>query len=257
MIALLSPAKTLQMSGEYPSVRCSKIRFPDESSALITLLKTKSPAQIAQLMGISAKLADLNYQRFQEYQWPHPKDKVFPALYAFRGDVYQSLNADTLQLPELEYAQEHLRLLSGLYGVLRPMDQIMAYRLEMGTRLKNPGGENLYDWWGDSVTHLLNKDLKKHTDPTVINLASAEYSKVVKPENLAGEWIQVDFKEEKSGQYKIVGLFAKRARGLMARWICDHKPQNAQALQKFNESGYQYRASLSNANHYVFTRSSS
>jgi cytoplasmic iron level regulating protein YaaA (DUF328/UPF0246 family) len=254
MIALLSPAKTLDMECDIPSVKTTSVRFKKETKVLAEILKTKSSDEIGKMMKLSQKLSDLNYERFQEYKQPHLKSKSQPAGYAFRGDVYLGLDIDTMSQNEVLYAQDNIRMLSGFYGLLRPLDEIMAYRLEMGTKLENPAGKNLYEFWGSAISTQINKDLKDHKDKTVINLASGEYSKAVKVDDLAGDFLQIDFKEQKGSEFVMRGFYAKKARGAMARWISQNQPQNPQDLQGFDSMDYKFNKKLSTIDKYVFTR---
>ncbi len=206
-------------------------------------------------MGISMKLADLNAGRWRAFSTPFTPDNARAALLAFRGDVYKGLDADSLDADALAFAQDHLRILSGLYGVLRPQDLIQPYRLEMGTKLATARGENLYTFWGDAITETLNRALAAQGDDVLVNLASKEYFSAVRPEKLAGRVVTPVFKERKGNTYKIVGLFAKRARGLMSRYIIDERLDDIEALKGFDAEGYAFEPSLSAADTWVFARS--
>jgi len=200
------------------------------------------------------KLADLNMQRFQKWRTPFTPANASPALLAFQGDVYQGLQSETLDMDDLAFAQRHLRILSGLYGVLRPLDLMQDYRLEMGTALANPHGRDLYAFWGDTITEALNRTLAEQGDDILINLASQEYFKAVRPEKLAGRIITPLFKERKAGGYKIVSLLAKRARGMMSRFIVDRRISDPEALKTFDVGGYRFNPELSSEHQWSFTR---
>ncbi|MCH2547285.1 MAG: peroxide stress protein YaaA [Alphaproteobacteria bacterium] len=256
MLVLLSPSKTQDFSAS------SKIAFPtqpvllDESVRLVKELKGLSSAEIGKLMHISEKLADLNHGRFKEFTTPFTTDNAKPAALAFKGDVYDGLDADSLSLEALEFSQHSLRILSGLYGVLRPKDLIQAYRLEMKTPLKNPRGKDLYDFWGERITDVLNAHLKQEQTEYVINLASQEYFKAIKPKKLQGRLITVHFKERKDGALKVVAIFAKRARGMMARHIVENSIRNLDGITRFTQDGYSFDPEASNDEEFVFARDS-
>jgi cytoplasmic iron level regulating protein YaaA (DUF328/UPF0246 family) len=205
-------------------------------------------------MSISDDLAQLNYERNQAWKVPDLADCVSkPAIYLFKGDVYQGLDAPTLDANGVSYAQKHLRILSGLYGLLRPLDLTRPYRLEMGTKLVNPKGKDLYAFWGDQITQLVNTEIAQAGKP-LINLASNEYFKAIKPKRLNAEIITPVFKDMKGGQYKIVSFYAKKARGMMVRYAIDHKVEDAEDLKFFDYGGYQFRPELSSQTHWVYTR---
>lgn len=206
------------------------------------------------LMGISENLADLNYQRFQHFSRPFDRSNAKPAIFAFRGDTYVGLDADTMKDADIDWAEDHFRMLSGLYGLLKPRDLMQPYRLEMGTRLENPRGKDLYAFWGDKIAKEINKLTEGHKDRSLINLASNEYFKSVKTKLLDGPVITPVFKEVKGGAAKVVGFSAKRARGMMARYMIDNRLENPQDLKKFNVDGYCYQDDLSNETEWVFTR---
>ena len=213
-----------------------------------------SPQQLSTLMHISDKLAGLNAARFAQWQLPFTAENAKAALFAFNGDVYQGLDAASLTTDDVHYAQQHLRILSGLYGVLKPLDLMQAYRLEMGTALANPRGANLYQFWGNIVTEQLNQQLETLNSPVLLDLASQEYFKVVKPKLLARPVLGVQFKDFKNGDYKIISFFAKKARGLMARYVIQQRIDQVDALKDFNLAGYQFSASHSSAQQLVFLR---
>lgn len=253
MIAILSPAKNLDFDSaiEYPVA--TKPDFIKNSQELIDVLKTKKSAEIGKLMDISEKLADLNFDRYQNWNIKHSEKNARPAAFAFNGDAYQGLKAETLSADDLLYAQNHLRILSGLYGILRPLDLIQPHRLEMGTSLVNPKGKNLYEFWGNQITDTLNKSLKKSGN-TLVNVASNEYFKVLNPKAIDARIITCHFKEYKNGEYKTIMTFAKKARGMMARYIITNRIENAEDLKGFNEEKYRFQESLSSENEWTFTR---
>lgn len=245
MLAILSPAKTLLE--EKSAVRTTAPRFEHETQELLEILREQSPENLAKLMGISEELAEKNYQRFQKFSTA----KAYPALYLFRGDVYRGLDADTLSPDEIQYLKKHLRILSGLYGLLRPLDRIKPYRLEMGTRLLNGRGKNLYAFWGDEIQKQLEKEA---SDGILINLASQEYSKVIRRDTTALTVYDVDFRELREGEFKMISFFAKHARGEMARFMAANKVRTVEELKHFNLSGYQFHQGLSQDHKLVFTR---
>lgn len=250
---IISPAKSLDMQSECPSSATTEARLLDDSQILIDQLQEFNPEQIKQLMGVSEKLSELNYQRFQA--WVKKNASVqCPALFAFRGDVYQGLDADSLTLEELAFAQQHLRILSGLYGLLRPLDLMQAYRLEMGTRLANSRGVNLYDFWADKLACLINADMPENEVPELINLASNEYFKALKLSVLSSQVITPIFKDYKNGQYKIISFYAKKARGMMVNYALSHKITQAEQLKNFDRAGYRYAEELSDAKQWIFIR---
>ena len=254
MLALISPAKKLDYESDWHGDAFSQPDFLDQSQILIDRLKSLSAIEIQSLMKLSDKLGELNYSRYRNYSTPFTPANARPAIYAFRGDTYIGLDADSLSSAEMNFAQEHLRILSGLYGLLRPIDLMQAYRLEMGTKLTNPRGEDLYDFWGDSPTIACNKALKYHKDNSVISLASNEYIKAINPKQLDGAFITCHFKELKDGAPKTIGLFAKRARGMMARYMIQNRIENPSELKNFNIHGYEYIKTMSDDSNYVFLR---
>lgn len=254
MLMVISPAKTLDYTSPLATETFTQPRFLEQSSQLIEVLRKLSPSELAELMKLSDKLAGLNVARFTEWQPDFTLENARQAILAFKGDVYTGLDAQTLSADDFNYAQQHLRILSGLYGVLRPLDLMQPYRLEMGTKLDNAQGKNLYEFWGTHITESLNQCLAENKTDTVLNLASNEYFKAVKPKQLAGTLINVDFKDLKNGQYKIISFYAKKARGLMARYVIQHKIDSVEALKNFNEQGYYYCAEQSKPNHLVFLR---
>jgi cytoplasmic iron level regulating protein YaaA (DUF328/UPF0246 family) len=225
-----------------------------QSEQLIDVLTTKSPADVEKMMKISPKLSELNVGRYHTWNTPFTKKNAKQALLAFKGDVYTGLKADDFNQQDLDYAQQHLRILSGLYGVLRPLDLMQAYRLEMGTKLENPQGKNLYEFWGGSITATLNKQLKAIGSQTLLNLASNEYFKSVNKQDLAANVVAPIFKDWKNGQYKIISFYAKKARGIMSAWVIQNQVEDLETLLTFEQSGYQYSANDSDALNPVFLR---
>lgn len=254
MLFLLSPAKTLDYS-EPANETHSQPRLLDRSQELVDLLRKKTVSDLQRLMNISEDLAVLNAERYADYRTPFTLDNAKQALLAFKGDVYQGLGAEKFNEADLAYAQRHVRILSGLYGLLRPMDLMQPYRLEMGTRLSNGHGKNLYDFWGATITDLINRDLEQLEHKAVINLASKEYFKAVDSGKLEGELYDVDFKEKREdGSYRIIAVYAKKARGMMSRYAVRHRLTKPAELKGFDLDGYAFNEELSEERHYVFTR---
>jgi len=257
MLTVISPAKSLDFESSIPSVKTTKPRFLSQSQEIINQIKKLAPQDVASLMRLSEKLAVLNYDRFQAFQTPFTKKNARAAVFAFRGDVYQGLDADSLSQDDLSFAQNHLRILSGLYGVLRPLDLIQAYRLEMGTKFKSKLGKNLYDFWDGTLHQSISKELAKNESPILINLASNEYFKALKAKQLSQEIITPIFKDFKNDQYKVISFFAKKARGLMSRYIIQNRIDQPDALKDFRLGGYKFSKRLSSDNEFVFTRRAS
>ncbi|RED49827.1 peroxide stress protein YaaA [Aestuariispira insulae] len=254
MLALISPAKKLSFEETAPFETHSQPAFLDDCAKLANEARSLTRADLSRLMKISDSLADLNYQRFQDFSTPFTLANAKQAALMFNGDTYVGLDAPSLSEADFAYAQDHLRILSGLYGLLRPLDLMQPYRLEMGTRFKNSRGNDLYAWWGDSLTRAINDITASHKDGTVINCASNEYFKAVKTKELKTRLITPVFKEIKAGQAKVVGFSAKRARGMMARFIIQNRIEAPESIKDFKEGGYQFRPDLSNDNDWVFTR---
>ncbi|QDF76138.1 MULTISPECIES: peroxide stress protein YaaA [Shewanella] len=254
MLILVSPAKTLDYETPASTQTFTMPTLLEHSEALIEVCRELTPADIASLMKVSDKIAGLNAARFAEWNKDFNLDNAKQALFAFRGDVYTGLDADTLSAQSLERAQKHLRILSGLYGLLRPLDLMQAYRLEMGTKLANPRGANLYQFWGDIVTTEVNKALAEQGDDILVNLASNEYFKSVKPKQIQGQVITPIFKDKKNGQYKVISFFAKKARGMMVRYMLDNNVSRYEDLLKFDTAGYYYSEADSSVNEPVFLR---
>jgi cytoplasmic iron level regulating protein YaaA (DUF328/UPF0246 family) len=254
MLMLISPAKTLDFESAPVTEKHTESDFLADSRALIKELKALSPADISGLMHISDKLGVLNFDRFQAWKTPFTATNAKQAVLAFQGDVYTGLAADTFKARDFDFAQKHLRILSGLYGLLRPLDLIQPYRLEMGTKFHNSRGANLYQFWGDHLTEAVNQQLTALKSTTLVNLASNEYFKAIKPKQLAGEVITPVFKDWKNGQYKIISFYAKKARGLMSAYAIKNRLTSAEDLKSFDVDGYGFDAKLSSERDWVFTR---
>lgn len=254
MLSLISPAKTLDYETALPTDQSTQPRLLDASAELIEVCQMLSSTEVASLMGVSEKIAQLNVARFKDWRQPFDFSNARQAVFAFKGDVYTGLDAYTLTPSQLEFAQGHLRMLSGLYGLLRPLDLMMPYRLEMGTKLRNPQGANLYDFWGDRITQLINQDLEQSNSHTLFNLASDEYYKSVKVNQVKADIIRPVFLDQKNDQYKIISFYAKKARGLMARYIIDHQIKHVDDVKAFSVGGYYFDAVSSSSKELVFKR---
>ena len=254
MKIILSPAKSLDYQTPASTQTFTQPGFLEESQSLIDQLQTLSPEKVSGLMHISEKLGELNYQRFQDWSLPLSTDTAKQCMFAFTGDVYQGLDAQSMTDGDINFAQQHLRILSGLYGLLKPLDLMLPYRLEMGTKLSNTRGNHLYDFWGTQLTEALNAELGTEAVPCLINLASNEYSKAVNLKQISAEVITPVFKDEKNGTYKIISFYAKKARGLMSRYIITNRITRAKDLKGFDLGGYCYNPEVSAANDWVFTR---
>ncbi|HGM5491839.1 TPA: peroxide stress protein YaaA [Serratia fonticola] len=254
MLVIISPAKTLDYESPLATERFTQPELLDQSQKLIKICRKLTPAQISGLMHISDKLAGLNAARFGEWQPDFTPDNARQALLAFKGDVYTGLQAQDFSEEDFDFAQQHLRMLSGLYGVLRPLDLMMPYRLEMGIKLENPQGKDLYSFWGDRITEKLNQALEQQGDDVVVNLASDEYFKSVKPAKLRGSLIKPVFLDEKNGKYKVISFYAKKARGLMSRFIIKNRLSRREQLVDFNLEGYAFDEASSAGNELVFKR---
>ena len=254
MLIVLSPAKTLDFESPIKVNKTTEPDFIPRSAELISTLRTMPPAQIGSLMSISDSLAQLNVARYASWSKKFTPDNSRPAMLAFDGDVYEGLDARSLSARQLDWAQKHLRILSGLYGLLRPLDLMQPYRLEMGTRLATKRGKDLYAFWGDQITEALNESLTVAKAQALVNLASEEYFKSVKPAKLDRPVITPVFEEWKGGGYKIVSFFAKRARGLMARYAIEHKLTKPEQLKDFDSEGYGFDAKASNESRWIFRR---
>lgn len=253
MLILLSPAKTLDLTPV--DTTYSQPRFLDDTAELAAILRQQSPEELAGLMSISDKLAELNYGRYQQFQLPlDAATNAKPALLTFRGDVYQDLAADDFTERELDFADRQIRILSGLYGLLRPRDLMAPYRLEMGTKLANERGKNLYSFWGDKLTKQLNEDLAQDDSSLVLNLASQEYFRSLQPNRIEGRVLTVHFRELRNGRYRVITFNAKRARGRLARLITLEGITTAEPIKHLAVNDYRYNEAESTADDWVFTK---
>ncbi|MEM1155598.1 MAG: peroxide stress protein YaaA [Pseudomonadota bacterium] len=254
MLTVISPAKTLDFETPPLTRRATQPRLADSAADLVKDAKKLNAKKLRSLMGVSEAIAELNHQRFKQWSLPFTLDNAKQALFAFRGDVYTGLDADTLSAPARQFAQHHLRILSGLYGVLRPLDLIQPYRLEMGLKFSNQGGKDLYEFWGDAIAKEVNQDLKKSGSRVLVNLASNEYFRAIDPATLKADVLTPVFKDLKGDKYKVISFFAKKARGQMARFIVENEINDASAIKKFRVAGYRYSAAASKDGELVFTR---
>ncbi len=254
MILVVSPAKTLDYESPFAQVAPTHPQFVDEAQALIKKLKPMSVKRLTELMSVSEALAALNRGRYKAWSPEFTEANSRPAIYAFKGDVYLGLDAPTLTAEDIDYAQGHLRMLSGLYGVLRPLDRMQPYRLEMGTKLAVRSSKNLYQFWDEKITEALNADLAATESEALVNLASNEYFKAVKPKLLPGRVITPIFKDWKSDRYKVISFFAKKARGAMARFLIQNRVRDLDGLLAFDGDGYAHDPELSSEDEPVFTR---
>lgn len=252
MKIVISPAKSLNFESKAPTQEFSQPIFLKEADRLNKILKKKSARSLSKLMSVSPALGQLNYERNQSWELPFDINNAKQAVYAFSGEVYRGLDADSIPLEDLNFLQEHLRILSGQYGILKPLDLMQPYRLEMGTKLKVGVKPNLYKFWGDKITKTLNSELEE--GELFVNLASNEYFKVLQAKNLKVPVITPVFKDYKNGEYKIIMTFAKLARGLMVRYIVDHKVTTLEGVKGFNYNGYRFDENLSTDTELVFTR---
>jgi cytoplasmic iron level regulating protein YaaA (DUF328/UPF0246 family) len=259
MLVLISPAKTLDFETPARIERFSRPEFLADTEKLVNQLRQLSATEISSLMKISDKLGELNADRFGTWQPTFDDTKAKQALLAFQGDVYQGMQVDSFEPKDFDFAQEHLRILSGLYGMLRPLDLIQPYRLEMGTKLVHAklqglSANTLYEFWADKLTQTLNQQLAKLDQKIIINLASNEYFTAVKPKLLTGDVITLVFKDWKNGKYKIISFYAKKARGMIASYIIKNRIQDPKDIRGFAEAGYSYNDELSEEKNLVFTR---
>lgn len=254
MLMVISPAKTLDYTSPVKLKEHTEPEHIKQSEQLIKQLKKLSVQDVASLMSISDKLAALNVARFAEWSTKFTTDNARQAILAFKGDVYTGLAAEDFSAKDYKFAQKHLRILSGLYGVLRPLDLMQPYRLEMGTKLTNSKGKDLYEFWGEQITEWLNKAITEQGDGILLNLASNEYFKSVKTKQLDAKIIDVDFKDLKNGQYKIISFYAKKARGMMARYVIKNQLKEVEQLKQFDSEGYYYSEEHSTASKLVFLR---
>ena len=252
MKLVISPAKSLNYESELPTGFSSQNCFLNAASSLINLLKKKSTKELSDLMNISSKISAINYERNQQWQLPFNSNNARQAIYAFSGDVYQGLDSYSIPKNKIDMLQDTVRIISGLYGILKPMDLIQPYRLEMGTKFQINKSKNLYEFWRSKVTSFLNDEMKQ--DEILVNLASQEYFKAIDIKVLKAKLIHIDFKEFKNGNYKTIAIFSKRARGLMTRFIVENNAQTVEDIKVFNLNRYRYDKNLSSENRLVFTR---
>jgi len=254
VLIVISPAKKLDYETPPTTARYSQPDFLDQSELLINTLRNYSALDLAELMKLSMNLAELNFDRYHDWTPKFDTENAKVCLLAFKGDVYAGMDAESFSEEDLDYAQSHLRILSGLYGLLKPLDLMMPYRLEMGTRLRTSRGKNLYEFWGDIITDAINAQLKAQGDEVLINLASNEYFKAVKAKKVQGRIITPQFKERKGDDYKMIGIYAKRARGLLSRYILLNRLEEPGQIKAFDVDGYTYNDALSSDDRWVFTR---
>ena len=254
MLIVISPAKKLDYASSVNAPLTTQPELLDHAQELLHGLKALAPQDVSSLMSLSDKLGALNFERFQEWQTPFTADNARPAVLAFKGDVYQGLDAESMSDEDLRWAQDHLRILSGLYGLLRPLDLMQAYRLEMGTKFANPRGADLYQFWGDIITDELNRAELKAEPSVMVNLASNEYFKSVHKKDISARIITPVFMDKKNEKYKIISFYAKKARGLMSRYIIRNRITEVEQIKDFDTDGYSYNAALSEADQWVFVR---
>lgn len=254
MLTVISPAKTLDFETPALTDEFTQPAYLRQSRQLIKRLRKFSADDLSTLMGVSSNIANLNADRFRHWKTPFKPENARQALFAFKGDVYIGLDAYSMNENNISFAQQHLRMLSGLYGLLRPLDLMQPYRLEMGTRLNTDLGENLYQFWDGRITDAVNKELKSMDSPILINLASNEYFKSIKTRAIKSDIVTPVFKEYHKGKYQIISFFAKKARGLMSRYIIDHELTDAESIKGFNIEGYAFDEALSRGNDWVFSR---
>ena len=254
MIIVLSPAKSLDLETPVRTRKFSQPEFLADAGMLVKDLKKFNPEELSELMNMSSKLGALNYERYASWHPPFNKDNARPAIFTFIGDVYQGLEANTFSVADLNYAQKHLRILSGLYGILKPLDLMQPYRLEMGTRLATGKGDDLYAYWGDRLTKSLNKELADEKKKVLVNLASNEYFNAIQARDLDGKVITPAFKDFSSGKYRFLSFYAKQARGMMAAFIIKNRISSIEKLKEFDTAGYRYSEQDSTENKPVFLR---
>ena len=254
MLTVISPAKTLDFDTPPTTRKATQPLFIERAGELVEDARKMSPDDIRALMGVSDNIAQLNHARFMNWTAPFSLDNAKQSVLAFKGDVYTGLQAETLSAAQLGFAQKHLCILSGLYGLLRPLDLMQPYRLEMGLKFANRGGKNLYEFWGDDINKAMNKQLKKSGTAVLVNLASNEYFKSVKAGELDAEIITPVFKDLKNGKYKVISFYAKKARGQMARYIIEKELNEPAGMKRFRSDGYRYNKAESTAHDWVFTR---
>ncbi|MBK2125269.1 peroxide stress protein YaaA [Fangia hongkongensis] len=254
MLSLISPAKSQDFKTKAPTTKVTQPIFKGEIETLVHQLKHYEPAEFESLMKISPKLASGVFEMYVDFDpESFTTQNAKQAMFAFSGDVYRGLDANSLTEKEIDFAENHLLMISGLYGFLRPLDLLQAYRLEMGTKI-SIDGISLYAFWRDKLTQFLNKTISAHKHKVIVNLASNEYSKAIDKKNLQAEWLDIDFKEYHKDKYQTIALYAKKARGMMVRYILDHKIEDQDALKGFNYGGYQYNPQLSHAKNLCFSR---
>ncbi len=254
MLTVISPAKTLDFETPTPVDSYSQPAHLSQSRKLVRRLRQLSTDGLKDLMRVSDNIAELNQQRFKQWKTPFRPDNARQALFAFKGDVYVGLDANSMAPDDVEFAQAHLRILSGLYGILRPLDLMQPYRLEMGTRLDTEAGSNLYQFWDQRITKSLNQELNQADSRVLVNLASGEYFKSIKPRELKADVITPAFREYRDGEYRFIQFYAKKARGSMARYLIDNRIDRAEDLKSFDRDGYRFAPKLSNEREWVFTR---
>ena len=254
MLITLSPSKGQDFELAAPTNAFTIPQQLKDSEKLIKQLRKLSVEEIKKMMSLSDNLAELNFQRYKDFGLPFNQQNAKQAIFAFKGDVYSGINTSSMTQQDFEYAQNHVRILSGLYGYLRPLDLIQPYRLEMKTKLENSKGADLYQFWGESITNFLNDEFKTHSQKVLVNLASNEYWKSVQPKKINAKVINVAFKEVKDGKARIIAIFAKKARGMMTDFIVRNRVETVDGLKDFNYENYKFDASASNENSFVFTR---
>lgn len=254
MLTVISPAKTLDYESPALTSEFTQPAHLHQSRKLIRRLRQISSSDLSTLMGVSSNIAELNHQRFRRWKTPFRLDNAKQALFAFKGDVYIGLDAKTMSQKNIAYAQDHLRMLSGLYGILRPLDLMQPYRLEMGTRLDTDQGHNLYQFWDTRLTRALNAEMKAIGSDVLVNLASIEYFKSINPKSIKGRVVTPVFKDYTDGKYQVIGFFAKKARGSMTRYIIDNEIDQADKVKQFDLEGYTYNSSFSTDQEWVFMR---
>ena len=252
MKILLSPAKSLDFKSKLPTERSSNICFEKEAEYLNSILKSKSPVDLSNLMSISSKIANLNYERNHDWSLPFTKKNARQAVYAFSGDVYRGLNAYTIETKKVDFLQNTVRIISGLYGLIKPLDLIQPYRLEMGTKLAFDTNKNLYDFWRKKITEQLNSEL--YENEPVLNLASNEYFKAIDNKAIKSDIYSANFKQFKNGEFKTIAIFSKKARGMMTRFIIDNDINDINDIKSFNYDGYMFHRELSKGKELIFTR---
>ena len=254
MLIVISPAKTLDLESKYKSPLTTRPEFLPDSGKLIKIMREYSAQDLKQLMNTSDAISTLNVERFKKWKTPFSETNARPAIFTFKGDVYTGLEVENFSSADLKYAQDHLRILSGLYGALKPLDLMQAYRLEMGTSISNERGKNLYEFWGDKVTDAINRDMSAQKDDTLVNLASNEYFSVLNKKSVQANIVTPVFKDYSNGKYRVISFYAKKARGKMAAWIIQNRVSKPGALADFAIDGYRYSSAESSPDKPVFLR---